>query len=244
MNVNLPILMLLAGPLTTLWATPFENLDFDSANTANLVSGGIGGGYYNPPYQNVGSGTPSDLIPGWTVLFGTSPYPEPYWLNLNSIGGAQVSIYDRNNYLGNPSVRLPVQGTFSFALWPGSGIPPLSLVQTGDVPSGTEMINFTSFGAGVQLFVNGSLIPLTYTYGQQTFNANTRLASVEGDISAFAGQTVELKFTSLPLAGTGADLNGLDSIYFSPVPEPGILALSGLGLVCFGIYRWSKERQA
>ena len=229
--------------MSRIQAAPFQNLDFDSANTGSLipVPGVVS---YNPPYQNVGYGTPADLIPGWQVLLGTSPYPDLYWLNLNSVGGALVSIYDGNNFLYDPRVHVPVQGTFSFALWPGSGIPPLSLVQTGDLPADARSIHFTSFGAGVQLFVNDSLVPLTYIYGPPTISGNTRLASVEGDISAFAGQTVELKFTSLPILGTGANLNGLDSIYFSPVPEPGTFALLVTGILALGIWRPEPRRCA
>ena len=239
MRINLALLLSLSLPVIKAQAAAFQNLDFDSANTSNLIPRVPPG---NPPFQNVGSGSPADLIPGWLVLLGTDPYSNLYWLNLNSVGGALVSIYDRNNFLYVPSVHVPVQGAFSFALWPSSVGPPLSLIQVGDVPAGAQSIHFTSFGAGVQLFVNESLVPLIYTYGPPGISPDTRAASVEGDVSAYAGQTMELKFTSLPILGTGANLNGLDGIYFSPVPEPKAWVLFGVGVFSFGIIRRSRVK--
>lgn len=48
-----------------------------------------------------------------------------------------------------------------------------------------------------------------------------------GEISSFAGSEAELRFTVFP---GRANTLILDSIVFSPVPEPGSLALLALGL--------------
>ena len=58
-----------------------------------------------------------------------------------------------------------------------------------------------------------------------------------GDISPYAGQTVELKFTTLenPIFPPNT-LNGIDEIFFSniAVPEPSALVLLFLGAVILG----------
>jgi hypothetical protein len=58
------------------------------------------------------------------------------------------------------------------------------------------------------------------------------------DISAFAGQTGELRFTAPPQT-----LNIIDNIQFSdqPVPEPGVLGLSALGALLVG---WRVHKSA
>jgi hypothetical protein len=55
-----------------------------------------------------------------------------------------------------------------------------------------------------------------------------------GDISAYAGQTGELRFTALPDTG-----GFLDNIQFSmsPVPEPGTMALFATGAVFLALRR-------
>ena len=72
-------------------------------------------------------------------------------------------------------------------------------------------------------------------YPAPIFNRYIPVPAV-GDISAFAGQTVELEFiTSLAPLGPGDPLHGIDSIFFSPesIPEPSswvLFALEGIGL--------------
>jgi len=57
-----------------------------------------------------------------------------------------------------------------------------------------------------------------------------RYQVVGADISAFAGQTGELKFL-MAWPGTPGSRNGsfLDNIEFSTIPEPCALAVAGLG---------------
>src|SRR5580765_2485062 len=93
--------------LTTLNSAPFQNLSFDDANTNGLIVHPEVV-FYNPPYVNVGSGAVTDLLPGWKLYYGSTTYSDLFWLNLNSVGGALVSIYDMNNYLYTSTVHLPV----------------------------------------------------------------------------------------------------------------------------------------
>jgi hypothetical protein len=140
------------------------------------------------------------------------------------------------------AVRLPVEGRFSFAMAPNDPIGLLSLLQTGDVPVNAQFLHFTSFATGVQVYINGSLVPVSYSYGPRPQNLNAWTASAEADISAFAGQTVELKFVSLSTFGTGTILNGLDSIYFSPVPEPATVSILVVGLFPLGLWRLCSRK--
>ena len=239
MRIYLLLILFLAAFSRSL-ASPFQNLGFDDANTSNLIPSG--GFFYNPPHQNVGYGTAGDMLPGWHVLYGSVPYSDPYWLNLNSVGGALVSLYDKNNYLYDPTVVLPVEGKFSFSM-EADALAPLSVVQTGDVPADAQTLNFTSFGREVEVRINGSLVPVQYTYGPTPINLNTRIARGMVDVSGYDGQTIDLSFRTLSVFGTGATLNGLDSIFFSPVPEPGTFGLLGIGMAFLGMCCWLQKRR-
>jgi hypothetical protein len=181
------------------------------------------------------------------------------WLDLHPIGLGTVSLYDRNDrYFGDYRFRWPVEGLYSFAMIPHSSILPggpihLTLSQTGDVPADAQTLRFTSFGREVAVFISGAEIPVSYTYGPTPCGGpgfpcypDLRLAEAVADISAFAGQTVEISFRSLDTYGTGAGVNGLDSIFFSsvPIPEPGPGRLVGGGLLVLGGVRWTQRKRA
>jgi len=61
-----------------------------------------------------------------------------------------------------------------------------------------------------------------------------------GDISSFAGQTAELRFTGPANSG-----GYFDNIFFSnqPIPEPSALSLFALGSLLIG-WRWRRRRSA
>jgi len=69
------------------------------------------------------------------------------------------------------------------------------------------------------------------------------LANVTGDVSAFAGQTVQLKFTTVQMPGSV--VNGLDDIGLSAqtAPEPAETALFLLGLCLMG-YEFGRRRRS
>lgn len=209
-------------------AGPFQDLNFDSANTNTVVDIGGGGFYYGPN---------SDLIPGWQLLRG-STLDGPIGFNLSLAGTGYTSVF-------SPSFvnHAPVIGSYSFGMVPeahGGTFLPFSLSQSGDLPPDVKSIHFLSYGAPLELQVNGSLLSLSYApiASQSGWNPAIPVFDAVGDISSFAGETVELEFTTLqsPLG-----YNGLDEIYFSTiaVPEPSTLMLFSLG----GLALFARRRR-
>jgi len=161
-------------------------------------------------------------------------------VNLTFVDVGLASLYNSDNFAPFPRNLFPVQGLYSFAMVPGYGIngmpgpyTPFILSQTGDVPANAQTLHFRIYGNPFEVRVNDTLLPVSYTQGPQTTNPNTRKSDAVADISAFAGQTVTLKFTTLDTDGLTTFVNGLDSIYFAPVPEPGTLVIFSAGLAGF-----------
>ena len=234
MKPCLAIVCALGLALSSAFAATFQNLDFDSATTNITLS--------LPPDQGVGYGPASDLLPGWQLFQGTDPVSPLVGYNLNPISLGVASIYDANSQ-GFPA---PVSGTYSLGLYPGyplSEYEPFSLVQTGDIGANVQSIRFINYGSPFELRVNGTLIPLSYEYQPGSTNLDTRLANVTGDVSAFAGQTVQLKFTTVQMPGSV--VNGLDDIGLSAqtAPEPAETALFLLGLCLMG-YEFGRRRRS
>ena len=98
----------------------------------------------------------------------------------------------------------------------GQGLVGSAIAQIGTIPSSANSIRFLStnpFSLGLSLLFGGNSIPL--------FNVGTAVNGRPvwgGDVSAFAGQTGELRFQ-----GTGY----FDYIQFSnqPIPAPSTLGL-------------------
>ena len=126
-------------------------------------------------------------------------------------------------------------GTFKFYYNLLFDYQPFSLVQTGDIGANIQSVRFINYGSPFELRVNGTPISLTYEYQPGNTDPDTRLAVVTGDLSAFAGQTVQLKFTTLDMAGSV--VNGLDDLQFNaqvaPEPHTTVLLLLGMGLLAF-----------
>jgi hypothetical protein len=229
------------------WAAPFQNLGFDAANTNNLMPA-----FPPSPYPNVGigSGTTTDLLPGWQVFSGTNSVTQHVWVNLNPAGLGLCSLYNRlNSPLPAPfTERYPVEGLYSFGMFPWAAIGepyiPYTLSQAGEVPADAQWLRFLIFGSAFELRLNDVLVPVTYEYGPERRNPNTRPATALADVSAFAGQTVELKFITLDTGGIDTFINGIDSIVFVPVPEPGTGALVGGGLCLLALGSWAQRKRA
>jgi hypothetical protein len=223
------ILLIYSSCAYGLVGGPFRDLGFDDANTNKLVNTGGPVG--------LGSGTTGDLLPGWQLALGAGPYSDSLWVNLAAIDLGLASLYNRDNIGFGAQGHFPASGIYSFAMVPSYGMngggpyTPFSLSQTGDVPANAQMLHFTIYGSPFEVRVNNTLLPVIYTQGPPTTNPNTRTSWAVADISAFAGQTVTLKFTSLDTDGLNTVVNGLDSISFAPVPEPGTTLLLFAGLL-------------
>ncbi len=236
MKKSLCLLCVACGILAAA-AQPFQNLGFDGANTNNVMGGGGDGAYVGPT---------SELLPGWQ-----GNIPSSMGLNLFPIGNTSYATLVTSNRVAPPFYNdrgvlvYPITGLYHLQLgiWgPATNFQPYFISQTGAVPADANSIQFFAYGSQFELQVNGSLVPLVYDYPLFSLGDPWRPANVAGDISAFAGQTVELKFTTLNDPGVVYKTYGLDGIFFSPqvVPEPGTAAsliVGGLLLL------WRKHKQ-
>ncbi len=109
------------------------------------------------------------------------------------------------------------------------------LSQTGRVGAAVTSVSLLTSSAYFDLSLNGQTIamrpvgldPASPTYAEDVL---TYVGEWDGDVSAFAGQVVELKITDLldPLSFSPLIV---DEIQFLPVPEASTAELSGLGLL-------------
>ncbi len=180
----------------------FSNLNFERSIITSSSPSGYG--------FNIGMAN----MPGWTEFNG--------WSDSNYSGGASV-IYN-NQTLDSPNVSLwdatywnpAIQGNFSVALYGGSsayaqaypGWPTgASIYQTGQIQLTAKSITY--WGNRLQVTFNGQML-LFYVI------SNAANYTVYGaDVSAYSGQTGELRFTA-PFENSGM----LDNIQFSSTPLP------------------------
>src|SRR5262249_37041500 len=160
--------------------------DFESANIQ--------------PGQIPGQFVPvSDALPGWKCYIGTNQVGSiAYDAVAITVGpGALISIHDTNS----PYLHV-LEGSYSVALQPGNPPPTIfpAIAQVGTIPSGARSLRF----------YDQYSIPTVEFGGQQlglVSLATTPTYGIYGvDVTAFAGQTGELRFT-----GGGE----LDNISFS-----------------------------
>lgn len=202
----------------------FQNLDFEQAagNVAPTPVGGWGDFV-----------SPALAFPGWTI--GTNAdgsYPTAAFYNDLSLGASAVCLMGPN--FPNAAGYSSLQGSYSVLLQffgAAPAVDPPRLSQTGLVPADARSINFLVLPgqSDITVSLGGVNIPLVPISGG-------RLA---GDVTAFAGSTVQLTFsttTSNPAAeGSWAYF---DDIRFSssPAPEPSTIGLLTMALVLFGYW--------
>jgi len=186
-------------------AAPFVNLDFEQATI--------------PPGTPPGA-VPADAgFPGWTPFVADVPTSFVSY-NSTGIGLGEVVLYDQ--FL--PTGIGVIQPRFSACLITDAGLRvPSSLSQVGEIPAEIQSIRFLAdfFWPPALLNVNGIHLPLA----RMSNPANFEPIEWGADVSMFAGQTVELVFSSGPLLT--ARVVTVDAIRFSeqPIPEPGHVGL-------------------
>jgi hypothetical protein len=237
------ILLLELGMSLAAGAAPFQNLDFDSG-TPNVVEPlfGVGPRGYGPA---------ADILPGWKLTEQDVTIKMGY--DVMTAGASLATIADRDYAYYNRDmggIAMPFEGRFSLLLFPLASAPgeliPYSLQQHGTIPSDAKSIRFFNYGAPFEVRLNNQAIELTYQRYRDPAYPQWDLAHVAGDVSAFAGQDVELTFTTLRTEWDQGPIirymNGLDSISFSaqPIPEPTVCWLLGLGGALLWI-SWTKR---
>ncbi len=178
-----------------LSAAPFQNLDFEDAVVTGAFDGSV---------------PASEALPYWTHNNFAEDYL-PY--NIFCLAPGCISIHDSGSML---APAFPIEGEYSVLLQGGhTGVadPIMSISQLGDVPSNATAIRFLSIEFDhLRVSLNGVTIPYVelFSIGDATM--------LEGNISAFAGTTAELKFESVPGDGGGKD--SIRSTQYSSFPSP------------------------
>jgi hypothetical protein len=211
----------------------FQNLNFESANVPVVPS--------SQPVQVL----TSDALPWWTVYAG--PYQQSQvWYNGVSAGGTLVSIIDlhtqgfNNRVIGGNFTATLDSGTF-FVNGNQQIVASAAIAQSGTIPVGTRSLMFDASGDVSELLV--TLGGQVLAFGALSSGAN--FTTYGADVSAFVGQTAELRFTEQPNAAPDIfKIAYLDDIQFSPtsVPEPGVFGLSVLAalLLCWR-FLWRRR---
>lgn len=211
----------------------FVNLNFESANVPIIPSGQAG--------VDVAV---SDGIPGWLAFHGSNQTLQMLHNDI-SIFSVQVGILgpNWNNTFGIPVI----EGNYSAVIQAGSDSltpVPAAISQTGLISATAKSIQLkvqSVFANPASQFnvtiagLNIALLPLS---------SNSSYTLYAGDISAFAGQTRELRISALPTTYAYSSFV-LDSIVFSDqtIPEPSTLGLLGLGALLFG-WRFGRGTSA
>jgi hypothetical protein len=189
-------------------AAPFENLGFDLANTNRVT--------VTPGAAFAGTGPTEDLLPGWQLFKGTVPQTT-LGLNLSLLSGGYATLIsaDQGQYFG-----WTVEGSYALDLFGSAGDQdPFSLSQRGDIPADAQWLCYRYEGYPFLLDINGTELQ----------SARQSPNSEAFDISAFRGQTVDLRLTVLgPAMPSEAGYSVVDSIAFT-IPEPSTWVLISLG---------------
>jgi len=208
---------------TSATAQAFQDLDFDSASVP------IGSDGYPVPYLTWAQGAP-----GWghsagdsTDYIGFLPnlgYSQTYVL-LQSPYGAASGPYGLGMRSGNY-----IEGD------PGSAFVQAFISQTGTLAPNAVSVSLLASNMRFELTLNGTHIdmkPVGLDPGSPTYQDDLLDYSGEwtGDVSGFAGQTVELKIMDMQWP-PNPPLFIVDQIQFLPsVPEPSSATLCALGVL-------------
>ena len=215
----------------------FQNLDFESATPSAPIMGPLG-----PFYQPEGL-----ALPGWNAYLGITQQSEVLQ-NLYAAGAGSVDIFGPNYTAAGPQGDNPgiIDGKYTVFLQAGAPGPTegnASIEQNGTIPSGAQSIEWKAWD------YNPSSSFLSVSFGGNVLSpvvlgSGANYTLYGADISAFAGQTGELEFTSV-FSYSGPSWIELDDISFSTnsvSPEPSIVALTAIGGLLFGARKWFARR--
>ncbi len=197
----------------------FQNLDFEAARL--------------PISDQILLVPVTDALPGWSVSIGNVEQTSLYY-NSISLGAPNVSVLHSNFFYG--SAITAIDGNFSALLqagYAGTNFYPALISQTGLVPVEAQIIEAK--------IVTGSL-DFTFSLNGTPINmipvvTNASYTLYGGDISSFAGQSATLTITAPPTQLNPTYGIKLDSIVFSPVPEPSMAVLTFTAAVLLRLFR-------
>jgi hypothetical protein len=196
----------------------FQNLGFESATIVPFSSGVFTWAEWNP------------AMPGWIGYLGANQVNSLFYNDQCLSACTSLAIIDQPGF----TFGAPLLGRYSAILSAGvdlDGRYEASIAQTGLIPSDAKSVRFLgSFsGTGLSVSVSGETLPL------YSLNQTANFTVYGADISQFAGQVGELRFTVATDQATARQGGGgrlvLDFISFSatPVPEPQAFVLLLLG---------------
>jgi alpha-tubulin suppressor-like RCC1 family protein len=167
----------------TALAQSFYNLDFEQASLIPI---------YGDPYGRVAFGA---ALPGWTGYCGTDVQTAANY-DFEFLDSPGISILD-NNYTNLPISGL-IHGRYCVLLQTGEGfMSPFvatAIAQTATVPADARSIIFNagliSSITNLAVTFNGAAVPLVVLTAQPNY------VVLGGDVSQFAGQSGELRFTA------------------------------------------------
>ncbi|MEI7728575.1 MAG: hypothetical protein WCO56_03350 [Verrucomicrobiota bacterium] len=198
-------------PLTSN-AQAFMNLDFEAATIIPIV---------NDPYQVEWDAA----MPGWSGYYGNTytgiKKRTSLVYNTLSIGDPSIDLLGPGSgyqMSGNYCLALQTSVTFYFT--------DVYITQTGTIPADANSIQFKGSSAR-----NGFIVSLDgHPISMPALKTDGSYYQYGGDISAFAGQTVELRITDIAVPNSES-MFFIDSIAFSTeaVPEPGVITLCCAG---------------
>ena len=191
-------------------------------------------GFVNLSFEATSLGTEPAIVPtvtalpGWVAYLNGVPQQNIYY-NAVPLSAAWVTLQGPGNGL-----YPPIQGQYFVSLWgeyrplggPGASA---AIGQTGQIPLSAQSLVLWGDIGGVQITFNNQLL------GFQVTGSTANYSIYAADISAYAGQTGELRFTA-PVNIGGALI---DNIQFA-VPEPSTPSLASLGLLALG---WHSRRK-
>jgi hypothetical protein len=168
----------------------------------------------------------ANAMPGWRAYIEVSEVDTVAY-NTIALDGAAISLHDAGSIYFQPLL-----GQYSALLQGTSSLVPqrsASLAQIGQVPSDAKSVEFVAGKESSSFHVSfaGQALQLYHIGSLADFNV------FAADVSGYAGQSGELRFTAEP-----RERLLFDAVYFSPapvVPEPTVASLVGLGGL---LYAW------